>query len=83
MNFIDHLFHSSLLFSTDISKFEKKITQNIFAGQVPSYFMIGLNFQEICRFETCLSVNGHPIVPTFPSKKYGRFKGWYPDILGK
>ena len=38
MNFIDHLFHSSLLFSTNnILKFEEKTIKSItYAGQVPS-----------------------------------------------
>ena len=44
--------------------------------------MIGLNFQ-ICQVQTCWSVNGHPIVPTFLNKKYGCFKWCYPKILGK
>ena len=82
LNFKDHLFHSSPLFSeNNILKFGDKITlENILfvnksiSRQVSPIFYDWFTFSgNLRRYETCWSVNDHLNIPTFRTQKYGCF----------
>ena len=82
MNFKDHLFHSSPLFSSNnVLKFGDKVTlENILFisksinRQVCSIFFDWFTFSgNLHRYETCWSVTNHLNIPTFQTQKHGRF----------
>ena len=82
MNFKDQLFHPSPLFSeNNILKFTDKITLGniLFVNKsinrrVPPIFYDWFTFSgDLQRYETCWFVTNHLNIPTFRTKKYGRF----------